>query len=558
MSSPFASKLGTNYCPEDEEVTEIKSLLVDPSLQLERLDDEIADMQKAIDKLKEQRDSLAVYVEGHKALISPVRRLPLDIVQAIFMACIPTHRNCVMSAREAPVLLGRICSSWRMISLSTPRLGWSTSTALYEEKFAQRLETTKTWLGRSGQCPLSISLEGARHSATSTTLHNSSFFIQALIPFAPRWRHIQFTTLPITLQTRQTLFQLADVDVPMLESLALHQGSGLVRDDRLEWALFGMLHGPRISSFSMTGGNFTLPELPLRWDRLTSLSILHSDVGQYRGNGIKLTSEAALQIISRCPRLRSCKLKLLDPYNPTPEISALPIVEHSFLQEFELYCVDIAASTFSLLLGHLSLPQLRDFNLRCDSQAWGGHKEADDAISPLAHFLASSIHLKSFETGTETFSKSSMVAIFRSLPLTVQRLHIRGASKDFQEGWAAPEWSSLDDEILALLTPAPTVTACCPALRELHIKFARNISDTGLLDFITSRMALGPRSTLQRVQAMFSRQMQRDILPELQPFTETGLRLSITHHPTKIQPQFSPWRGLADGIETERSIPFLS
>ncbi|KAJ7022093.1 hypothetical protein C8F04DRAFT_245444 [Mycena alexandri] len=34
----------------------------------------------------------------------------------------PTHRNRVMSAVEAPVLLGRICRSWR--SLTTPRL-WS-------------------------------------------------------------------------------------------------------------------------------------------------------------------------------------------------------------------------------------------------------------------------------------------------------------------------------------------------------------------------------------------------------------------------------------------------
>ncbi|KAF8213696.1 hypothetical protein K438DRAFT_1105548 [Mycena galopus ATCC 62051] len=30
------------------------------------------------------------------------------------------HRNCVSSASEAPILLGRICSSWRAISLSTP------------------------------------------------------------------------------------------------------------------------------------------------------------------------------------------------------------------------------------------------------------------------------------------------------------------------------------------------------------------------------------------------------------------------------------------------------
>ncbi|KAJ6562564.1 hypothetical protein B0H19DRAFT_892918, partial [Mycena capillaripes] len=122
MFSPFAAQLGTNYCPKDAEILDIKTFLVEPTLQLKRLDEKIADLQKAIDRLAAERNVLGAFVEGHKAVISPVRRLPLDIIQEIFVACIPTHRNCVMSTAEAPVLLGRICSSWRVISLSTPRL----------------------------------------------------------------------------------------------------------------------------------------------------------------------------------------------------------------------------------------------------------------------------------------------------------------------------------------------------------------------------------------------------------------------------------------------------
>ncbi|KAJ6478814.1 hypothetical protein C8R47DRAFT_631116 [Mycena vitilis] len=120
MSSQFTARPGTNYCPKDEEVPEIQGLLVKFNIRLKHLDDEIADLQKATDKLAEERDSLGSYAAAHKALISPARRLPLDIIQEIFIACLPTHRNCVMSASEAPVLLGRICSAWRTISLSTP------------------------------------------------------------------------------------------------------------------------------------------------------------------------------------------------------------------------------------------------------------------------------------------------------------------------------------------------------------------------------------------------------------------------------------------------------
>ncbi|KAF7376850.1 hypothetical protein MSAN_00102500 [Mycena sanguinolenta] len=159
--------------PVHEEILEINALLVEPTLRLKGLDDEITKLQKAIDKLAEERSRVAVYIEAHKALLSPVRRLPLDIIQELFVACLPTHRNCVMSASEAPLLLGRICSSWRAILLSTPQL-WSsmhvveplrspddpTSSSL-EAKVARRLEITHTWLGRSGQCPLSISLQSA-------------------------------------------------------------------------------------------------------------------------------------------------------------------------------------------------------------------------------------------------------------------------------------------------------------------------------------------------------------------------------------------------------------
>ncbi|KAJ6507352.1 hypothetical protein C8R47DRAFT_91061 [Mycena vitilis] len=114
-------------------------------------------MQKAIDELVEERDMLNSYVEAHRALVSPIRRLPLDIIEEIFMACLPSSRNCVMSAKEAPVILGRICSSWRAISFSIPRL-WARlyivepsahpncALDILQAKFAQRVEVATAWL----------------------------------------------------------------------------------------------------------------------------------------------------------------------------------------------------------------------------------------------------------------------------------------------------------------------------------------------------------------------------------------------------------------------------
>ncbi|KAJ7634616.1 hypothetical protein FB45DRAFT_470590 [Roridomyces roridus] len=122
MDSPFTSKLGTNYCPTAEDAVEIQAFLAQPLRQMECLDRKIAELQHALNKLLEEREGLGSIVQSHEALLSPIRRMPADMMQEIFLACLPTHRNCVMDAREAPLLLGRICSAWRALSLATPRL----------------------------------------------------------------------------------------------------------------------------------------------------------------------------------------------------------------------------------------------------------------------------------------------------------------------------------------------------------------------------------------------------------------------------------------------------
>ncbi|KAJ7466945.1 hypothetical protein FB451DRAFT_1259601 [Mycena latifolia] len=553
--SPFASKFGTNHCPTDEEVAEIKALLVDPTLQLKRLDDEIAEMWKAIDRLTEQRDRLGGYVDAHKALISPVRRLPLDIIQEIFVACIPTHRNCVMSAREPPVLLGRICSSWRAISLSTPRLwarlhvveptrpyGSPAASALFEEKLAQRLETTNTWLGRSGQCPLSLSLESSHdHAATppvgvtdSPAIQQTGRFLQALIPFASRWQHISFTVPALVLNT---LALLTETDVPILKSVALyqrpdHQPLTLSRG----WGQFELLRGSRINSFSVSGSNFSASELPIRWNQLTSLSI----VGPPWTIASSMTSQTILDAISRCPELRRCKLMVNDG-TPSLGMAAHPIIEYPSLHTFELHCVGSVASTFRLLLDRLSLPKLRKLTLHGHTEAFPGHPDSQDLPS-LDNFFAVSTRLESLSIDTDTFSKPALLYFLRRLPPTMQQLRVNDTSR----GWPVMATPSLDDDVLEMLTPPPGLPPPhFPALQTLFFDHCHLVSDAALLRFITARMSAESRPTLKRVEVHFDREMTTDILPSLQPFVEAGLVVSITHL-APIASQFSPWQGLTD------------
>ncbi|KAJ7134827.1 hypothetical protein C8R44DRAFT_771565 [Mycena epipterygia] len=420
MSSPFTQRLGTNYCPKDEEIVEIKALLVEPTLRLKRLDDEITEIRKALERLTAERDTLGAYLEGHNALISPARRLPLDIIQEIFTACIPTHRNCVMSANEAPVLLGRICSSWRTISLSTPRLWarlhvveptrpYGIASSLFEKKRTQRLETMKTWLGRSSQCPLSISLESERTENPPATPpldapSPPNLFLQALVALAPRWEHISFA---ITIAALETLFDLTEAHVPLLKSVALPLQDRPYHhhpDHSVEWGLLGMLRGSEISSFSISFGNFSPTVLPLRWPQLTSLSI--SSSGPFSG----CSSHRLLETLSNCPALRSCKLVVSNRASPAPEMSTYPTVELAFLHTLELSCVGSAESTFTHFLSRLSLPALRDFVLHGTGQyIYNPDMQMVDLDSQsqesLCRFLAASTCLESLQI-VDMFGKS--------------------------------------------------------------------------------------------------------------------------------------------------------
>jgi hypothetical protein len=176
---------------------------------------------------------------------------------------------------------------------------------------------------------------------------------------------------------------------------------------------------------------------------------------------------------------------------------------------------------------------LRDFTL-----SGQGEPQVFDAVDPLVASLAAATRLESIGIDSELFSKSSLMDFFRGLPPTVKCLHIG----DLVTMWHPPDvvMAALDDDTLAALSVSPDHPSLCPALQELVISHCRNVSDEALLHFIISRMP-----ALKRVDVKFDREKQVDILPDLQPFVDDGLKVSITQISVP-PPQFSPWQGLPD------------
>ncbi|KAJ7782570.1 hypothetical protein DFH07DRAFT_727985 [Mycena maculata] len=560
-SSAFSLKLGTNYCPNDREIVEIKALLVVPISRIKRLDDEIAELQKAVDNLTNERESVRADVDAHKALISPARRLPLDVIQEIFMACIPTHRNCVMSAREAPVLLGRICSSWRAISLSTPRL-WASlhiaepprpfhefTSPLHEKKLVQRLETTKTWLARSGQCPLSLSVDTHDDHRSfapdgAPTPPSPNLILRALAPFASRWQDVSFT---VSISFIEALSSIATDDVPMLRKLQIKQRpDSAPHGQGIQWESFGLLRGPNITSFALRGSNVNPSSFPLQWENLTNLTVM----GHEWSSGTVLTSRMAVQVLSKCPRIRKFRCIVNDsPQSVSAEEASpnSPLVLPS-LRSLEITSLGIPALTIRELVTHLSLPELRYFDFR--------GRSGEGSHIAFAPFLARATLLESLHIESNTFTKLALIELLRALPPTMQRLRITDRSTIWEP-------QPLDDETFSALIPsADNPTPSCPALQELLIpQCSGPVSDEVLLRFIAARMAVQP-VTLKRVEIQFTRERIVDVQPDIQRFVDEGLKVSITYNPPAIW-HFSPWQGLVDAPSPNNDIhitftPFLA
>ncbi|KAJ7623869.1 hypothetical protein DFH06DRAFT_1340191 [Mycena polygramma] len=150
--SLFHGHLATNYVPTEDEIAQIRAHLIP-------YEEELARLEALIRDLTVQRGRVQDHIESHKALISQPRRMPQDVVERVFLECLPTGHNPVMDAAEAPLLLGRICSAWRAIAFSMQIL-WAS--VHISPAFILRNEEGKSaliqWLERSGELPLRLSV----------------------------------------------------------------------------------------------------------------------------------------------------------------------------------------------------------------------------------------------------------------------------------------------------------------------------------------------------------------------------------------------------------------
>ncbi|KAJ7262412.1 hypothetical protein C8J57DRAFT_1563611 [Mycena rebaudengoi] len=151
------------------------------------LDARILALEEALATVRFERQDLQTRLDAYKY---PIFTLPTEITSEIFVYFLPPYPKCPPTiGLSSPHILGQICRTWREIALSTPLLWQAIELRLPTKSPTMALDLLRTWVSRSKNCTLSISLQCSPE-------HLEADFIQAIIPHSEHWEHINFK-LPI-------------------------------------------------------------------------------------------------------------------------------------------------------------------------------------------------------------------------------------------------------------------------------------------------------------------------------------------------------------------------
>ncbi|KAJ7618305.1 hypothetical protein DFH06DRAFT_97536 [Mycena polygramma] len=115
--------LTSNDVPSAADMLSITAILAAEQEEADALDPQIAELEVTLDHLVRRRQKHLEVIRQHRAVLSPVRRVPPELLCEIFTLTRPGAE----AAAEPPWRLGHICQSWRRAVLWNP-LFWNSIT----------------------------------------------------------------------------------------------------------------------------------------------------------------------------------------------------------------------------------------------------------------------------------------------------------------------------------------------------------------------------------------------------------------------------------------------
>ncbi|CAA7266163.1 unnamed protein product [Cyclocybe aegerita] len=565
-----------NSPPPDYLLPTVNDLLKASRSQLSIIQGEMDALAKLLGAVRQRFEATQQSINKYETILSPIRRVPADVLGEIFAHCLPTHRNPLFLSSEAPILPSHVCRSWRAMALSTPSLwarfhvslpgvaselesesadtllsGTSHTNnflALYQQIMERRSNAVKEWLTRSGASPLSLSIFAQttyRDFLTEITSRSAELVLDAIASCCERWKGIEFT-MPLALYQKleaKLNFRKPPCLTQIRISLDNRMHSPFAGDGAAPPPSVTLLSAPNVQGVSLSFPVTTQPfnfssldkhnEMAPIWDQLTRL-FLHTMIPD---TDVRLFLRA-------CPRLIDCGLwafAAADHFGtmvPTESDVPVGVISLPHLQIFKITDGGFP-STMRNTFASLFVPELRRIDY------WRVHPYYDTSGSqppPLA-LLEAGQSISTFHFDPQGVPKETIIQCLRTIP-KLKHLIIGGRPAPHKPEimptnvWTPPfrttalpledlvvrEDAHLDDVDNDILLPSLETF-------EIYEPFA-NVSDSTLQKFICSRVGLAAArkgiSSLRRVKGRFERPMQEDISGEVkQCGAEAGVDVGL-------------------------------
>ncbi|KAL0564389.1 hypothetical protein V5O48_017658 [Marasmius crinis-equi] len=554
LPSSFSYILDTNHAPSLEERVEIESLLHGPEERLRVLEAEI-------NKLQAEKEELRRYIDRHRALLSPFRRLPADLWGEIFVHALPLNEYNLpgRTLKDAPLLLTHICRTWRDIAMRTPRL-WNSIHIYLPRKLPRmrrnqipsllqaRKDGIKAWLDRSGSLPITFSIAVGPDSGNRTAdigalnadrkeIDTSLASVSALLArYSRRWKAMRLSheLNDISPVVWQPLAELKPDDMPLLQ------------DIHVEGELF-------THDFSRTPSAVPTPVAHLlqRLPRLRRLHITKEPSESVLDLQLDLTSLTDLHIMSfndsdppsliarltkSCPLLSSLSLVLVHHRRP-PQHRSSPggdathqewcCLRNLDVQLMETYYQDPESDLSDSLretFRRLRTPALEHLTVSAIGHQASPHSTYDGSVMPFHEMIVQS-NCPVTHLALDTFLFSNPPALSRTLEFmpSLKSMKLSNNAHRSGPGWfdmvddGRDDFPSLATTLLSLSLP----TSICSNVEKLDLRGCKIAHADAIIAFATAAPKLKDLSAefgaLRRQmvsEAMFSDRV-RDALARL-------------------------------------------
>ncbi|KAF9016267.1 hypothetical protein BDZ89DRAFT_1166350 [Hymenopellis radicata] len=493
----FLRLLTTNDFPSPAEEATIRAAILDLDAQLGVASDLTSNInllrtlnseQKThidmlLPEIKESADLLTSALDSHKKLLSPIRRIPPEVLCHIFSFTVeyPFRPWSMSKPHNTLWTLELVCKKWRQQVLSYPQL-LSQITVVFGKKDYSSIEKKPVLrlaeqLRRAGSAPLAVCL---CRSPRNPGVKIPSSILLLLRPFISRIRelilHMPLHFISILNPLRGRLSSLRSLSIRRLRDVGTGTSTPTATQKIVAFEACSQLNAISIVEVPNILEWFVLP-----WKNIERVRTFHADL---RWSNCPNMHDIVTSI-QKTSQLRECHVCLQSPGARGP-LQNVERVAYSQLTALSVQAVDTLISSF---LDHISAPLLSHLAIKVCPPPSTTRKKLAPGDIPKA--CSRFIHqckppLVSLCIEDEVLASDSLVSILQAAP-TLSEIDLKNCG-------------GLTNKVigsLAVIPGSPLASILGPHLRTLSISGQLDFDPDIFVEMVESRWEVYPFASIQ-------------------------------------------------------------